>query len=89
MTGTRAGPARMHRALRLNRSKGHHFLYELLREDVALQRNISLGRFPDVAEIHPSNVALVALRLGVDTGPIADRLGRAEPANATELRLAY
>jgi len=26
------------------------------------------GRFPDVAEIHPSNVALVAQRLGVDTG---------------------
>src|SRR5258708_37722322 len=31
------------------------------------------GRFPDVAEIHPSIVALVAQQLGVDTGPIADQ----------------
>src|SRR5258708_3003761 len=31
------------------------------------------GRFPEVAEIHPSIVALVAQQLGVDTGPIADQ----------------
>jgi Domain of unknown function (DUF4158) len=31
------------------------------------------GRFPDVAEIHPSFVVLVAQQLGIDTGPIADQ----------------
>ena len=49
------------------------------------------GRFPDVAEIHPSIVALVAQQLGVDTGPIADQAwqGRTGKRHRAEIRILF
>src|SRR5260370_1966008 len=49
------------------------------------------GRFPDVAEIHPSIVALVAQQLGVYTGPIADQAwqGRTGKRHRAEIRILF
>ncbi len=49
------------------------------------------GRFPEVAEIHPSIVALVAQQLGVDTGPIADQAwqGRTGKRHRAEIRILF
>jgi len=49
------------------------------------------GRFPEVAEIHPSVAALVAQQLGIDTGPIADQAwqGRTGKRHRAEIRILF
>jgi hypothetical protein len=49
------------------------------------------GRFPEVAEIHPSVVARLAQQLGIDTGPIADQAwqGRTGKRHRTEIRVLF
>jgi hypothetical protein len=49
------------------------------------------GRFPDVAEIHPSVVTLVAQQLGIDTEAIADQAwqGRTGKRHRAEIRLLF
>jgi hypothetical protein len=49
------------------------------------------GRFPEMAEIHTSVVALVAQQLGIDTGPIADQAcqGRTGKRHRGEIRVLF